>query len=146
MPFLIVIAALLGIVLPLQSGVNAQLRNEVGSPLLAALVSFTVGMVALLALNLAVRTPLPSGATVRALPWWYWIGGLLGATSVFSAILLAPRLGAATLVAAIICGQMVTSLILDHFGWAGYTVQPITLARLLGASLIIGGVILIQRR
>lgn len=146
MPFLVVIAALIGVVLPVQSGVNAQLRSQIGSPLLAAFVSFAVGTIALLALNLAFRTPLPAGATVRTLPWWYWIGGLLGAVSVFSAILLAPRLGAATLIAAIVCGQMVTSLLLDHFGWVGYAQQSITPARLLGALCIIAGVVLIQRR
>lgn len=146
MPFLVLVAALIGIVLPVQSGVNAQLRGAIGSPLLAAFISFAVGTVALLALNLAFRTALPTGVTLRALPWWNWIGGLLGAIYVFSAILLAPRLGAATLIAAIVCGQMVTSLILDHFGWVGYAQQSVTPARLLGALCIIAGVVLIQRR
>jgi transporter family-2 protein len=57
----------------------------------------------------------------------------------------APRLGAATLVAALVAGQMVASLALDHFGWVGFTVHPIDPWRLLGAALIVGGVVLVQR-
>jgi len=143
---LVLIAMLVGVVLPVQSGVNAQLRIGVGHPLLAAFISFAVGTVALLGLNLALRTPVPSGETLGRISWWHWIGGLLGATYVYLAIVLAPRLGAATLVAAIVTGQMVTSLLLDHFGLIGYPQQSLTPARALGALLVIGGVLLIQRR
>lgn len=143
---LVLVALLIGFVLPVQSGVNAQLRIGVGHPLLAAFISFAVGTIALLGLNIALRVPLPAGEAVAKLPWWHWIGGLLGAAYIYLAILLAPRLGAATLVAAIVSGQMVASLLLDHFGWAGYPQQSLTPARAVGALLVIGGVLLIQRR
>jgi transporter family-2 protein len=143
---LILVAILVGVVLPVQSGVNAQLRIGVGHPLLAAFISFAVGTIALLGLNLALRVPLPAGEAVTRLPWWHWIGGLLGACYIYLAILLAPRVGAATLVASIVAGQMATSLLLDHFGWVGYPQQPLTPTRAVGALLVIGGVLLIQRR
>ncbi len=143
---LILLAVLVGVVLPVQAGVNAQLRLNLGHPLLAAFVSFAVGTIALLGLNLALRTPVPSGEALARVTWWHWIGGLLGATYIYLAIVLAPRLGAATLVAAIVTGQMVTSLILDHFGLIGYPQQSLTPARAVGALLVIGGVLLIQRR
>ncbi|HVX89437.1 MAG TPA: DMT family transporter [Gemmatimonadales bacterium] len=146
MSALILVAILVGVVLPVQSGVNAQLRIGVGHPLLAAFISFAVGTVALLGLNLAVRVPLPAGAAVTRIPWWQWTGGLLGASYIFLAIYLAPRVGAAALVASIVAGQMVTSLLLDHFGWVGYPQQPLTVTRAFGALLVIGGVLLIQRR
>lgn len=143
---LILLAVLVGIVLPVQAGVNAQLRIGVGHPMLAAFISFAVGTVALLGLNLLLRTPLPSSETVGRIAWWHWIGGLLGATYIYLAIVLAPRLGAATLVASIVTGQMITSLLLDHFGLLGYPQQPLTPARFVGALFVVGGVLLIQRR
>lgn len=146
MPALILCALLIGIVLPVQSGVNAQLRISIGHPVLAALVSFVVGTIALLGLNLALRVPIPSGDTLGRIPLWHWVGGFLGATYIYAAVLLAPRLGAATLVAAIVAGQMVSSVILDHYGWVGYAQQPVTTGRLVGVLLVIGGVLLIQRR
>jgi len=64
---------------------------------------------------------------------------------VLAAIVLAPRLGAATLIAAVVAGQMITSLVLDQYGLVGFPVHSMTLVRLLGAALVIAGVILIQR-
>jgi|SRR5688572_18110823 transporter family-2 protein len=143
---LLLCAILIGIALPVQSGVNAQLRVSIGNPVLAALVSFIVGTIALLGLNLALRVPLPSGESIARVPLWHWVGGLLGASYIYAAVILAPRLGAATLVAAIVAGQMVSSVILDHYGWVGYAQQPVTAGRLVGMVLVIGGVLLIQRR
>ena len=142
---LVLLAIGLGVLLPVQAGINAQLRTVLGVPLAAALASFLVGTAALAAGALATRTPLPLGSAWTHSPWWYWIGGLIGAVYVGGAIVLAPRLGAATLVAAVVAGQMLTSLVLDHFGWVGFPVHEITPMRLLGAALVIGGVVLVQR-
>jgi len=146
MPLLILCAFLIGIGLPVQSGINAQLRLGVGQPLLAAVISFLVGTLALLGLNVALRVPLPTGETVARIPLWHWVGGLLGAAYIYAAVILAPRLGAATLIAATVAGQMVASVVLDHFGLIGFAPQPLTTGRAAGVLLVIGGVLLIQRR
>ncbi len=62
-----------------------------------------------------------------------------------AAVVLAPKLGAGTLVAAVVAGQMFTSLLLDHYGLIGFPVHSLSLVRFLGAVLVIAGVILIQR-
>ena len=141
----LLIALLAGALLPTQAGVNLQLRHLLGHPLAATLVSFVVGTVALAALVAALRVPLPIGAAWARGEWWPWVGGLLGAVYIGATIVAAPRLGAATLVAALVAGQMVASLALDHFGWVGFDVHPVTLWRLAGAALIVGGVVLVQR-
>lgn len=146
MLLLILVAILIGIGLPLQAGINAQLRIGVGHPLLAAFVSFFVGTVALGVANLALRVPLPGAGAAARLPWWQWSGGLLGALYIFASVILAPRLGAATLVSAIVAGQMMTSLVLDHFGLVGYATHPVSPGRLVGAVMVVAGVILLQRR
>ena len=50
-----------------------------------------------------------------------------------------------TLFAAIVTGQMFASLAFDQFGWFGLTPRPIDLTRVLGAVLLVGGVVLIRR-
>jgi transporter family-2 protein len=77
--------------------------------------------------------------------WWQWSGGLLGAIYIALVVVLAPRLGAGTTIAAVVGGQMVASLMLDHFGWIGFPEHPVSALRLLGAGLVILGVALIQR-
>jgi bacterial/archaeal transporter family-2 protein len=142
---LVLLAFGLGVLLPVQAGINAQLRTALGAPLAAALISFLIGTAALVAGALLARTPLPVAAAWSQSPWWYWVGGLIGAVYVAGAIVLAPRLGAATLIAAVVAGQMLISLVLDQFGWVGFPVHEITPVRLIGAALIIAGVLMVQR-
>lgn len=146
MMFLLLAALLVGMTLPLQSGINAQLRISLSQPLLAALVSFGVGTIALALLTLALRLAVPPFSQLGGIPLWQWSGGLIGALYIFSAVLLAPRLGATTLVGAMVAGQMLGSLLYDHFGMVGYPVIPVTLRRLIGVAMILAGVWLVQQR
>jgi transporter family-2 protein len=134
-----------GIGLVLQVGMNSTLRSILGSPILAALISFVVGSVALACFLGVLRTPLPERAQLAAVPAWAWLGGILGAFYVASSVIVGPRLGAATLLALVVLGQLGTSLVVDHFGWLGFAQHPLTLMRLAGAALLFGGVLLITR-
>ena len=144
MLLLLLLAVVAGAVLPVQAGINAQLRVTLGNPLAAALISFVIGTVALALIGLGARISLPTLAVLERAPWWHWTGGLLGAVYVGMMIVLAPRLGAATLIAAVVAGQMLTSLVLDHYALVGFAAHPISLQRLLGAALVIGGVALVR--
>jgi bacterial/archaeal transporter family-2 protein len=142
---MILLALVAGACLPAQAGINAGLVRWAGSAVIAAAVSFAVGTVALGAYTLAARLPLPSFAQAGQEPWWAWSGGVLGAFYVSAIIFVAPRLGAASTLALVVAGQMAASLVLDHFGWLGFRVQPANIPRLLGALLLVGGVVLMRR-
>lgn len=133
-----------GAMLPLQFGINAELARWVDSPLRAALVSFAVGTAVLLAAAVPVMRGWPELERLGAAPWWVWVGGALGAFYVLGSIVTAPRLGAATLVALILAGQAVASLLVDHFGWVGFEEHPVTPGRLLGVALLAAGVLLVR--
>jgi bacterial/archaeal transporter family-2 protein len=138
----VVFALAAGAMLPIQFGINAQLANWVGGSLRAALVSFVVGALGLLVAALLVARGWPDRAGDA--PWWVWIGGLLGAFYVLGSIVTAPKLGAATLVALILAGQAIASLLVDHYGWVGFEEHPVTLLRVLGVVLLAGGVALVR--
>jgi transporter family-2 protein len=142
---LLLLAVVLGCLLPVQTGVNAELRASLGNPIATALVSFGVGLVALLVAVVWLRIPVPLAEAWSQSAWWQWSGGLMGAIYIAAVVVLGPRLGAGTLIAAVVGGQMVASLILDHFGWVGFPEHPISALRLLGAALVMIGVALIQR-
>jgi bacterial/archaeal transporter family-2 protein len=145
MAALVLLAIFIGCLLPIQTGANASLGAFLGHPIATALVSFLVGTVGLVAAVVWLGLPLPLATAWSQSAVWQWTGGLLGAIYIAAAVVLAPRLGAATLIAAVVGGQMVASLVLDHFGWAGFPEHPVTLFRLIGAALVILGVVLIQR-
>jgi len=140
----IILAVAAGFCLPTQAGINAQLNLWCRSPVLAAAISFAVGTLSLVVYGLIIRVPWPAGDTVVRYPWWIWSGGVLGAFFVASCVFLAPRLGAAPMVGLIVTGQMLTSILLDHFGWLSYELHPISALRMLGVVFLIGGVVLIR--
>jgi len=142
---LLLLAVAIGFLLPVQTGVNAELRTYLGHPVAAAFVSFGVGTVGLLVAVLSLRIPVPLAEAWSQSAWWQWSGGLIGAIYIAAVVVLAPRLGAGTLIDAVVGGQMVASVVLDHFGWAGFPVHPVSVLRLLGAALVILGVAFIQR-
>lgn len=141
----LLVCLLAGALMPLQAGVNAQLARWVGHPVTASLISFAVGTLALFAYTAATRPPLPPLAAMAAAPWWVWAGGLFGSVFVTAAAAFAPRLGAATFISITIAGQVLVSILLDHFGAIGFAARPVTAPRLLGALLLIAGVLLVRK-
>jgi len=139
------LAVLVGAGLTVQVGMNATVRMAIGSPVLAAIVNFVVGLgaLALVAVASGARWAPGSAASV---PAWAWFGGLLGAAYVAATTVLGPRLGAAAVLALTLAGQMVAALLVDHYGVVGFPQSPVTPARLLGAALLVVGVLLIMRR
>ena len=133
-----------GMVAPTQAGINARLSQWVHSNFLAVLISFLVGTLGLFTLTMILRIPWPSMASLSGSPWWIWLGGFGGAFLVTVTIIAVPKLGATTMFAFFLDGQMLASLILDHFGLLGYPVHPISIWRVVGVLLLSAGVQLIK--
>jgi transporter family-2 protein len=138
-------AALVGAGITIQVGMNATVRMTIGSPVLAAIVNFVVGLSALVLLAVASGARVVPGS-VAAVPSWAWFGGLLGATYVAATTVLGPKLGAASFLALTLAGQMLAALFVDHYGVIGFPQSPLTPTRLLGTALLVVGVLLIMRR
>jgi len=142
---LYVTALLAGLGLAVQVGFNSTMRQFTGNAAFAAVISFCVGLAALILFLIATRSELPSRASLTAAPWWAWFGGLCGAFYVAIATIAGPRLGASTLLALTLVGQICTALVLDHFGWLGFPQHSISVIRVSGAGLLVAGVLLISR-
>jgi transporter family-2 protein len=133
-----------GVSFVMQQAVNADLRSTLGSAAWAGFISYLGGTLCMLALAVALRDALPPAAAVLRSNWWAWSGGFFGAIYIAISILLVPRLGAATFVALLIAGQMVASLLFDNYGWFGLAERQADPLRIIGALLLVGGVILIR--
>lgn len=143
--WLTVLVICIGLTVPIQAGVNAQLGRFIGNPLFAGLISFVVGTLTMLTLMLLGRASWPTLESFSSVPWWAWCGGMFGAVFVLGTLLIAPRLGATTMLGLIVAGQLTSSLIFDQFGWVGYPHHPISVMRLVGVGLLVLGVFLVQR-
>lgn len=142
LPTLLAVAG--GIALVMQQALMTTLRSALGSNVWPGFASYFVGVVCMALLVVALREPVPPAATLARIPWWAWTAGGFGAIFIALSILLVPQLGAATFFALLVAGQMIGSMLFDHFGVLGLPVNPISLTRMLGALLLVGGVLLIR--
>ncbi|CAN7495830.1 DMT family transporter [Mesorhizobium sp. LjRoot246] len=141
---LLVAALLAGAAVPFQAGANAMLGRLLGHPLWATFVSLGVSVVLIVPVMIAFRLPVPSVGMALKGPWWIWIGGAAGVVYITAALLLAPRLGAASFIVAVIAGQMVASLVIDHFALMSFAHRPVNIARFAGLAFIIAGLVVTQ--
>jgi bacterial/archaeal transporter family-2 protein len=137
-----------GAVLPIQGAINAQLRADLDEPLAAGTFSFAVATIAMaialfIALTVARAKP-PRIDGLAALPWWGWLGGLVGATYVTSVFLLIPEIGVAPTIALTVAGQQLASLLVDRYGMLRMPRRAISTIRMTGVVLLLAGVALIQ--
>ncbi|MCF4176481.1 DMT family transporter [Vibrio sp. McD22-P3] len=140
---LVILSVVVGVGLVSQAGVNAQLKIGMSSSLQAAFVSFVVGTAVLGMLVVIEGKPWFPQGSISSLPWWAWVGGLLGAFNIAMSIYLAPQLGALALAISIVCGQVIASIFYDQYGLLGYPTIEMTPQRIGGALLIILGVMLV---
>jgi transporter family-2 protein len=140
--YLVAFAA--GVSFVFQQAVNANLRAEIGSAWWAGFVSYLGGTVVMLAMAMLLREPIPTAEFVGRSHWMSWTGGFFGAIYIAISILLVPRLGTATVIALLVAGQMMGSIAFDHFGLFGVPVHEVSMTRVLGAAMLLGGAILIR--
>jgi transporter family-2 protein len=143
---LLPLSILVGFSLASQAGINAQLRLALSSPIQAAFISFFIGTVILGLIVFIQGEPWFKPNALPSIPWWAWLGGLLGAFNIAMSIYLAPKLGALVLAISIVCGQVIASLALDQQGWFGYPKIEITVNRVIGSLLLIAGLFLVVKK
>ncbi|WP_110953724.1 DMT family transporter [Anaerosinus massiliensis] len=143
------LALIAGMALTLQVGFNGQLRTIVGDPIFSSFISFlvgTIGLGLLFSSLLSGTYPLVDGtAMLKGIRWWMLIGGLLGAFYIFVTILVSPKIGFANMFSLVICGQIMLSVLFDHFGFLGNEIHLLTPQRMLGILFLILGVYMIQK-
>jgi transporter family-2 protein len=142
---LLLLALVAGAGLPVQAGMNAAFARQAGRAEWAALVNFSVGAVALAVWLAGSRAAVPAASALARVPWWAWAGGLLGAFYVSTITHVAPKVGVAVTLGLTVAGMMFASIALDAVGGLGLAVRPVTGGRMLGAALLVAGVVLVQR-
>ncbi len=128
-----------------QAAINSGLRQYVGGPVIAAAVSFGVGLLFLVVV--AVIVAAVSGTEplqLAAAPWWAWTGGVIGAVYIVTSVVLTPRIGVGVLIAFAVAGQLIGALLIDQFGMFGLPGRQISPLRAIGVALLISGAVLIR--
>src|ERR1700712_4266316 len=129
----------------LQPGLNSTLRSVLGQPIVAAFVSVTGTILALvLAGALTGGLALPEFDRWAAVPGWAWFAGVMGAALILAQIYAAREIGAGPFLSITVATALITSLLLDHFGLVGFKEHALNAGRIVGAALMVGGVLLVS--
>lgn len=140
----IALAFLSGAFLPIQAGLNAKLGKAAESPVYASMLSFAIGTLGLITYILITKQSM-SWAGVREAPAHVWLGGLLGAFYVTVIILAFPKLGPGLTFGLVVAGQMIISILLEHFNILVAQQNSMSFMKLLGVMLVVAGVIIIRK-
>ncbi len=133
-----------GITVAVQPSINGRLAERIGV-VESSCISFAVGTLALFAIVL-VSGRAGNLRGIADAHWWELTGGLLGAFFVTLTIVIVPRIGTAAAMAATIAAQLMTGLLLDHYGLFGFRAVPLDGKRVVGGILLLIGAGLVFRR
>lgn len=142
--FSMLVAVFAGSAVPFQAASNAVLGKVLGHPLWATLVSLCISAALVVPTLWLMRAPAPLTAQLAHAPWWVWTGGIGGVIYISAALILTPRMGAASFIVCVVAGQMLSSMLIDHYGLMGLTPRPVHMGRILGVLLILAGMGLVQ--
>jgi bacterial/archaeal transporter family-2 protein len=146
LPGLILITIIIGALMPVQASINAELTRFMKHPYLGALISFSIGTVALTLLSLIHGLPLGEVKRLTQAPPHFLLGGVLGALFVGSSIYLIPRMGATMMIGSFVTGQLLMSVVMDHYGLLGVPATQITWQRMAGVVMLFAGLLLVMKR
>lgn len=143
-----ILVALAGLAVPFQAGLNAELRDRLAGPVEVGFFSSVITTIVLgIGFGMMVWTGKtdPDINTIRNVPTWLWAGGALGGLIIVASLVGAATLDAAVLVGLMVGGQMIASVVCDHYGLLSFDESPVNVWRIGGVALIGLGVYLIQR-
>jgi bacterial/archaeal transporter family-2 protein len=127
------------------AAMNGQLNKSLVNPWPASAVSFALITFFFAGAFMIMPHPLPTSKDLASMPWWAVIGGLVGAVQVYAGLTLVNKVGAGLFVGITVTAALISSLVIDHFGWFHMDTHPANIWRILGACLLICGVTLIAK-
>ena len=143
---LIPLAIVIGALLPIQGALLSKLGPLLNHPIQATLVSYLGGAFICILILVIAKSPYPTFQELSAIDWKLYTAGFLGAIFVSGMLYLMPVVGVANMLAAAIVGQLVASILIDHFGLLSGLKVSISPSRIFGVVLLLIGLYFIQRK
>lgn len=141
--FYLMLAFVVGILLPMQAAINTRLGADLGGqPILAALTSFAVGTLCLFVVSLFIADWSHVLQHASQQPWWRWVGGAMGAIVVFMSIYLTPKIGVTYTMFLFILGQLIMGMLIDNLGLLQMPVRPAYWWKFAGLGIMLVGLVL----
>lgn len=138
------LAVMIGVMGGIHVPINGALGDRIQSPLLATVLFYSIGLI-LVSLAFLIAGNRDALVALKNAPRWYFLAGAISAVVVGSSTFLIPRLGAVNLFAIVIALQMISRMVISHYGWLESPVSPISPFKIMGALMLLGGAVLVVR-
>jgi transporter family-2 protein len=138
---LLLLSMFLGVVLTVHLAMNGMVGSAINNPRVGNAVFWCIGAAMAVAIGM---TGWQSGALsgLSQVNPILLVAGAMGASLVFGIAYLIPRVGAGPFTYALLGGQIISAMVLSHFGWLGSPKQPVTPMGIVGVAVLVVGIIL----
>ncbi|MDP5029546.1 MAG: DMT family transporter [Paraglaciecola sp.] len=138
--FAILILIIGGIALSVQSSINGRLGHTVGV-IASAWLTFVIGFA--LTFLLFFFFEQTHTQTLFTAPKWQLMGAVFGVIYMVVVVFAVPRIGIAGMTVSVIAGQLMMSLLIDHFGWLNNSVIELDAKRYVAILLLLGAIVMV---
>ncbi len=143
---LVFMAFVAGVLIAIQSALSGQLSIAIKNPTASTFFLYSSGFMALTVLFLIGVRPFPSWTILKSVPvHLYIVAGVISSIGLTLVYYVMPKLGLASTLVGVICGQLFLSLVVGHFGWFGLPQRGIDFYRVIGALIVVFGVYLVNK-
>jgi transporter family-2 protein len=137
----ILLAIISGVIISIYLPMNSMISRHIGSPI-AATIIFFLGALVTSVVIFAIFGEINTIGNISHVPPYLLITGISGALMVLLATILIPRIGARKMFLLLLTGQVIMAIIISHFGLLESPKDPITIKKIIGASILIIGAII----
>lgn len=142
---LLLLSTFLGVILTVHLAMNGAVGAALNNPRVGNALFWCIG--ALTAVLIGVTGWQPGALSgLGSVNPVMLTAGAFGASLVFGIAWVIPQLGAGPFTLALLAGQLVSAMVLSHFGWLGSPRQPVTAVNLVGVVVMFVGILLTTRR
>lgn len=134
------LAVLSGALIAVMILVNGGLTGLYGNPL-ATVIIHIVGLCCITAVLLVRRARFPKGPKI---PWYLFSGGAVGVALTYCNNITINAIGVSATLAIGLLGQVLSSLLIEQWGWFKTPVRPISPQKLLVVGLILAGIVVMR--
>jgi transporter family-2 protein len=136
--YLYLLMLLIGIVLAVHLAMNSEVGAILQNPEMGNAIFWCIGGITAIIIGATNWDP-EVFVRLKEVPVWLLVAGAMGAALVFGIAWIIPKIGAAPAFVLMIAGQVIAGMVVSHYGLLGSPVEPISITKILGALLLIGG-------
>ncbi|WP_127561913.1 DMT family transporter [Nioella ostreopsis] len=143
---LIALSLLMGAIISIYLPMITQTARILGSGPMANVPFFAIALISSVIIAIANGSRMEQFRSIGTLPLWLLTAGVMSAGMIIGSSFLIPRIGIGAFFVLLVSGQVLAGLVFGYFGLFGVPASDLTLGKVLGAALVIGGVYLVTFR